>query len=74
MNIFNPLLLIRNPKGKRDGNGKVIDDIKRRRNSRRTEKMIRSGAIQLGQINYTTGGRLYRIGARGGIDTKGETK
>jgi len=63
-----------NPNAKRDSNGKVIDDIKRRLETRRTRKRIESGTVTLGQVDYTLGGRKYRIGARGNVDFEGGKK
>jgi len=74
MNPFKLIYRIYNPNAVTDKNGKVIDDIRRRRNSKHTRKMIESGAIKLGQIDYTTGARKIRIGARGNVNLKGDAK
>jgi hypothetical protein len=63
-----------NPKAKRDKRGRVIEDIPRRLESRRTTKLLKTGIKQQGQKDYTTGGRKYRVGIKGRVEMEGDSK
>lgn len=71
---MNPLYFLYNPKAKRDKNGRVITDIRRKLNSKRTEKILRDGIKSRGQIDYTTGGRKFKVGIKGNVNLKGDKK
>jgi len=45
--IFGLIFGLWNPKTKRDVNGKIIDDFKRKRESKKLKKQIASGEIKL---------------------------
>jgi hypothetical protein len=65
---------IYNPNATRDRHGRVINDIPRRLASRRTRKLLKDGIKGRKQKDYTTGGRKYRVGIKGKVDMKGESK
>ena len=65
--LLYPFLKIWNPRNIRDSKGRIIDDWKRRKNSKETKRKIESGAITLPQKQYGKPGRYIRLGARGSV-------
>lgn len=66
--------MIHNPNGKRDRKGRVIRDIKRRKESRKAYKLVKDGVRGNKQTDYKTGGRKYKVGIKGKVDMTGENK
>jgi len=65
---------IYNPNAKRDKNGRIINDMRRRKESRRAYKLIKDGVRGNQQFDYKTGGRKFRVGLKGKVDMKGDSK
>jgi hypothetical protein len=63
-----------NPWTMRDKNGRIIDDIKRRREIKDTEKRMKEGSISLPDPDPETGRRLIRISNQGKITMHGEER
>jgi hypothetical protein len=64
--LLYPFLKLRNPKGRRDRKGKVIDDHARRKHSAEVRRKIESGEIVL--PGRKGGPRCYKITSRSSLD------
>ena len=69
--MINFIFYIWNPTARRDKHGKVISDMKRRKASKRTEKLLEKKEIARGRAYQ---GRKFRVSVKGNVDMRGDAK